>query len=164
MGRTWLLRGVAVAVLAVLVAAWAFGLAKIGGDPSPAASPPAPPVSESSFSPAVFDIVGSIVVEKEKVRRTRDATSEDALTDPSTDAFDEPTDAPGTPAPTSPDPTSPEPSDEPSDPPPSPPTPSNPPTNPPANPPTNPPAPPAEECTDLLDILDCVLDPITGSP
>lgn len=156
MSRIWLLRGGAAAIFGVLVGAWAVGLAGFSGSISPPDKIPAPASPEDS---QVWDIVHSTVMERAKPRRTRDAErSEDALAEPTPTTSDEPTDAPSS-SPTSPSssPTTDQPS--PSDPPSS-----NPPSQTPSNPPSNPPSTPADECTDLGDVIDCVLDPITGRP
>jgi hypothetical protein len=156
---TWLARGGVVAILAVLVGAWAVGLVGIGDASSPAAERSSPEPTDESRE---YDVVRAVVVEKAKERRTRDAAP--ALTEPSPDTV---TDDPTTPVPTTPStPDSPDPSEDPSDPStPSTPTPSDPPSsNPPSNPPSSPPTQPAEECTDLSDVVDCVLDPITDRP
>lgn len=153
MGRTrsWLIRGAVVTALAVLVGAWAVGLVGLGDSPSPAAERDRPTTPESSTTPDDQRWAGR----QETPRRTQKADpSEDAVVEPVADTADDPTtDAPSTSDPTSPDtPDSPDPSDEPSD------SPS------PSNPPSNPPSQPDEECTDLSDVLDCVLDPTTGRP
>jgi hypothetical protein len=148
MSRTWLVRGVAVAVFAVLVGAWALGLAGLGGTSAPPARLISPVSPDSS--PAA-EIVRSIVLEKAKPRRTRKADpTQEAVTEPSPDATDEPTDASGTTAPPSPAPTSgpPSPSEEPPD----------------SPTPSNPPSEPDDECDGMGDAIDCVLDPITGRP
>ncbi|KAA1428720.1 hypothetical protein [Nocardioides antri] len=148
MGRIWLLRGVAVAVFAVLVGAWAFGLAGLGTTSSSTPKPtPVPPDSSE-----VSDSQGPTVLQKGKPRRARGPRpSQDALPDPSPTTAD---DTPGTPDPTSaaptPDPT------RPSDDPPS--------SSPPSQTPSRPPSPPADECTDLASTIDCALDPVTGHP
>ncbi len=160
MARTWLVRGAVVTVLAVLVGAWAVGVVGLGGSPSPAAERERPATPQSSTVPDDQRRSGR----QEAPRRTRKADrSEDAVIQPISDTDVDPTaDAPTTPAPTGPG--SPHPSDDPSDSP----SPSNPPTNPPGHPPSHPPSQPpgqpADDCTDLSDALDCVLDPITSSP
>ena len=154
--RTWLIRGAVVTALAVLVAAWAVGIVGLGDSPSPAAERVRSTTPESSTTPDDQRWAGR----QETPRRTRKADpSKDAVVEPIADTADDPTtDAPTTPAPTSPN--TPDPSDEPSDSP----SPSDPPSSPPSNPPSTPPSPPDEECTDPSDVLDCVLDPITGGP
>jgi len=149
MGRTWFIRIAVVTVLAVLVGAWAVGLVGLGDSPSPAAEDEGPSLPNSSTTVPEDD--QRWTGRQETPRRTRDARTQDAV-QPIVDTADEPaTDAPSTSDPTSPStPDSPDPSDEPSDSP--------------SNPPSNPPTQPAEECTDLSDVLDCVLDPITGGP
>ncbi|MDX6234527.1 MAG: hypothetical protein QOH68_3635 [Nocardioidaceae bacterium] len=144
MGRTWLLRGVTVAVFAVLVGAWAVGVAELG-DSSPPADTPNNPVSRDES--AVSDRQHPTVLDKAKSRHTRDAdATQEALAEPSPDT-DEPTDvAPSTPGPTGTH------TQDPSD------------SSPPSHPPSSPPSEPAEECTDLPGVIDCVLDPITGHP
>ena len=150
---TWLARGGVVAILAVLVAAWAVGLVGIGDTSSPAAERSSP---ESTDESREYDVVRAVVVEKAKERRTRDAAP--VLTEPSPDTV---TDDPTTPVPSTPStPESPDPSEDPSTPSPSSPPSSNPPSNPPSSPPTQ----PADECTDLSDVVDCVLDPVTDRP
>ena len=144
MGRTWLLRGVAVTVFAVVVGAWAVGLAQLGNG-----SPP----NEKPSTPASSDDPDSIVLEKPTPPRKREADpSREGRTGPRADTTGAPADdATGTPTQPSTTPTSdpPSPSQEPSDPSPQPQTPSSPPSEPP------------DECTDLVD---CVLDPITSQP
>jgi hypothetical protein len=150
MSRTWLLRGVAVAVFAVLVGAWAMGFAPTDDKPPPPENVVSPVSPDKSRAP---DGKRSTGPEKTKPRRTREATpSQAAFTEPSPDTVAEPTDdGASTPAPTSPDPTS------------DPPEPSDSPTRPPQTP-SNPPTQPEEECTGLGDALDCVLEPITDRP
>lgn len=153
MSRTWLLRGVAVAVFAVLVGAWAMGFAPAEDTPPPPENVVSPVSPDRSRAP---DGKRSTGPERMKPKRAREATPSQAASTESPDTVAEPTDDdPSTSAPTSPDPTSdsPEPSDGPSDSPTRPPqTPSNPPTH------------PEEECTDLGGVLNCVLEPITDRP
>ncbi len=139
-----MLRGVAVAVSAVLVGAWAVGLAEFG-DTSSSTEDVTTPVSPDG-SP-VPDSQHSTVPEKAKPRRTREAgPSREALTEPSPDTTDEQADdAPGTPDP-------PGTSEKPSN------------SSPPPQAPSNPPSQPADDCTDLGVVADCALDPITGRP
>ena len=147
MGRTWLLRGVAVAVVAVVASAWAMGLAQLGNAPSS---------SEKPTTPVSSDDPSSTVLETAKPRRTRESDrSRERLTEPSTDTTSGPADkSPGTPAPTStaPTPDPPGPSQDPSD------------SSPPPQTPSTSPSQPADDCTDPLADIDCVLDPITGHP
>ena len=163
MSRTWLLRGAAVAVFGVLVGAWTGGLVGTG-ETAPPASKPNNVVS--SEAPAADD-EDPVVFEQARLRRARDrGASRSALTEPSPSATATPTDRasdPTTSGPTSdaPTPDEPSPSDEPSD------KPSDKPTDPatPSEPgPSSPPTQPSEECTELVEVLDCVLDPITGGP
>jgi hypothetical protein len=149
MGRTWLLRGVAVAVFAVLVGAWAVGVVGLGDTPPAPARQSTRVSDDSSRAP---DDRGPILREKSRHDRDSDQT-EDAVTDPSPVNADEPLDEdPATPAPTSTGPDPDDPSEVPSDPPP------------PSHTPSTPPSQPSDDCTDLPAIVDCVLDPITGRP
>lgn len=136
MSRIWLLRVGVIAVLAVLVGSWGLGLAGFGDTPPPTKKVTSPVAPDESTVPVIHR---SIVIEKAKPRRTRDAEPSPAALTP--EAVDEPVDdTPTTTAPTGPDATPHEPSEAPSG----------------APPPSNPPTPPADECTDLID---CVLDP-----
>jgi hypothetical protein len=147
MGRTWLLRGVTVAVFAVLVGAWAVGVAELG-DSSPPADKSHAPVSRDEA--AVSDRQDSTVAEKTKPRHTRDADpTQEALAEPSPDTTETIPDAPA-PTGTTPDPS--DPTDEPSD------------STPPSHAPSTPPSQPTDDCTELVGVLNCVLDPITGHP
>jgi hypothetical protein len=149
--RAWLIRGVAVAAVAVLVGAWALGLAELGGSASPPDRDRAPVSSDRSEAPDTYEIQRAAVLERAKPRRSRSSEpSPDARTEPSPDASDEPVDDDTD----TPDPT---PTDEPTDPD----DPSAQPSSPPAPTPSDPPTQPDDECTDLLG---CVLDPITGGP
>jgi hypothetical protein len=151
MGRTWLNRGIVIAVVAVLAGAWTVGVSGLRGSDSPSDDrPPASP--ESSVAPENDGPVARGNVKPP--RETKKSRSKDPITEPVVDADDRPaTDAPTTPPPETPDST-PDSPDVPDDPPdsPTPPTPSDPPSE------------PSDECTDLLSTLDCVLDPITGHP
>lgn len=153
MGRTWLLRGSAVAVVAVLVGAWALGLAELGEAPSAPANVTTPVSPDNSRNP---DAQRSAGPEKAKPRRNRDGASP-SESSPST-VVEPAADVPGTEAPPSsthtPSPT--DPSGQPSNPPP--------PTHPPTHPPSNPPSQPSDDCDDLTEVLDCVLNPVTGRP
>lgn len=150
------MRGGAIVILASLVGAWALGLAEAGSNEEPPPPNVVKPI-EPDDSPN-YDIKGSSIVEKSDAPRTRNADpSEDADVEPIVDTGDETTDEvdgdPADPTPDSPDPTP----DSPD------PTPDSPdPTTPP--PPTDPPGQPEEECTDLVSVLNCVLDPITSQP
>ena len=143
MSRTWLLRGGAVAVFVVLVGAWAVGLAAGFGDGPPTPEKVAVPAEPDDTTVPV--IHRSIVVEKAKSRRTRDA-------DPTQEASPEPVDGPTDDDPTTPAPTTPAPT-----------TPSGPSDGPPTTPPGSPhtPRPSDDECD---NVVDCALDPVTGRP
>jgi hypothetical protein len=152
MGRTWLVRGAVAAVVAVLVGAWAVGVSGLGDSRSPTTDRTTPASPDSSRVP---EVERPAVRERVKPRRARKAArNRDAVTERSPDSADEPADdAPRTSAPKSPHPT-PDPtgtSDEPSDPPP-----------PPA--PSDPPSQPSDDCTDLVAVIDCVLNPVTAHP
>ena len=150
MGGTWLVRGAAGAVVAVLAGAWAVGVAGQGDETRPPGQESPTPSSPDTSSPPENE--RSVDSKKVKPPRLRDvAESPDPVTEPTPDTDVEPTDdAPSTPVPTSPEPTPDEPSIDP--PPPPPPGPSDPPSE------------PSDECTDLLGDLDCVLNPITAQP
>jgi hypothetical protein len=152
MGRTWLVRGIVVAIVAVLAGAWAVGVSGLGDSGSPTAERTTPASPDSSRAP---EDERAAVLEKVKPRRPqRTGRSQDAVSEPSPDVADDPADdAPSTPPPTSahPTPDPPGPSDDPSDSP-RPPTPSDPPSE------------PSDECTDLASVIDCILNPVTANP
>lgn len=154
MSKTWLLRGMAVAVFVVLVGSWGVGLVDLGDTPSSSGEGPSKPVPPPPDSEPASHGQRSDVLERANRRRTREAgTTEAALTEPSAVTDDDPThDASGTPTPTSTAP-SPDPSD-----------PSEPASPTPPSTPSNPPSEPAGECSDLAAVVDCALDPITGRP
>ena len=150
MSRTWMLRGVATAVFAVLVGAWVVGFA--GTDEKPPLpenvvkpiSPDSAPWQDTERSPEPGE---------KKPRRTRGADPSRAALTESPDAVVEP--AANTPsAPASPDQTT------------APPSASHEPSNPPSSPhtPGDPPTQPDEECTDLDGAIDCALEPVTDRP
>lgn len=150
------MRGGAVAIVAVLVGAWALGLAEAGDEDK---SPPPNVVKpvDPGDSPT-YDIRRSKSVEKSDAPRTRQPDpTQQAVVESIVDTADDPTPDSVDPTPDSVDPTpdAPDPGWDPQDP-------STPP--PPSNPPSNPPNEPEEECTDLVSVLNCVLDPITGQP
>lgn len=147
MSRIWLLRGCAAAVLAVLIGAWALGVA--GGDSgSPSkeeAGDPVPADTSTSEEP-------SDVVETTKPRRAREsATTTDPTDEATPDAVD---DASGEVAGVAETRT---PSAKPT-PRPSAQTPK------PTKKPTPTPSQPADGCTDLVGVIDCLLAPITTQP
>lgn len=151
MGKTWLIRGVVVAVVAVLVGAWGVGVSGLRDTDKPSEDrPPASP--DRSIAPE-FD--SSVVRDKAKAPRAdKKDQPEDAATEPNLDAGNAPADdAPVKPAPETTDPTpdSPGGSQGPEDPPPPP-------------PPSDTPNQPTDECTDLLSTIGCVLDPIVPDP
>ncbi len=154
MGRTWLVRGVAVAVLAVLLGAWAVGVSGLreSDGASPERDTPTSPERSQApdVEPAVDDEGDTVKPPRiRKVDRTRDAADE-----PSRETDEPAGDVPASPSPTEGPPTA-DPTvkdEDPSDQPPPPP------------PPTTPPTDPSDECTDLLGVLDCVLDPVTAGP
>ena len=151
--KTWVLRGGAVTVLTALVGAWAVGLAEVGDSGPPGGRNTAPATADDSPRPVIHR---AIVVKRAEPRRTRGTDpSQAASTEAGPDAAEDPaTEVPSASGPTSEAPT-PDPSD-PSDPSPDPsPTP---------DPPSSPPSQPGEECTDLVSVIDCALDPITGQP
>jgi hypothetical protein len=159
--KTWLLRGGAVAVFAVLAGAWGVGFADLDDSSPSAQKPPAPVAPE--VQPRLDGQRWVVLPEAQKPRRSRDRdVAQAVLTEPGADAADAPTASPDAAPPTSTAP-DPDPSSSP-DPSPSQPGPSNPPSTPPTNPPSEPPGEPADGCTELGDVVDCVLDPITGSP
>lgn len=155
MSKTWLLRGVAVAIFVVLVGSWGVGLVDLGDTPSssgegPSTSVPPPPDSE----PASHGQRSNVLEKANRQRTRRAGTTDAALTEPSAVTAEDATDdSSGTPTPTSSAP-----SPDPSDPSEQPGTPTPPPT------PSNPPSEPAGECSDLAAVVDCALDPITGRP
>jgi|GEM_PF-6067064 len=161
MSRTWLLRGATVAVVGVLVGAWTGGLVGTGDTAPPASKPNNVVATESAAAPESDD---PAVFEQAELRRPRDrGASRAALTEPSPSATEAPTDDAPDSDPTSEAPTadqsspSEEPSDQPSDKPSDSPSPSEP-------GPSSPPTQPSEECTELVEVLDCVLHPITAAP
>jgi hypothetical protein len=158
MGRTWLLRGCALAVFAVLGGAWATGVVALGDTPPPATKHTAP---ETSHRPDAVRFQHGSVLERAKVRRAHEAKpSQAAVVEPTPSSTGEPTDgAPstsGTPSPSDPGqghthsgpsgggggPGTPHPTD----------------------PGTPPPSQPSQDCTQLSDVLNCVLAPITSHP
>lgn len=149
------MRGVAVAVFAVLVSAWAVGLAGLGDTAASSENPTEPDLPNSVTE---YDGWRSALHDQPEPRRSRKARpSPVALAETSPAAVDGPTDAPGTPDPSTTAPTT--------DPPgPSDPTTSPPPSSTPSHPPSSPPTTPGHECTDLPGVIDCALDPITGRP
>jgi hypothetical protein len=150
--KTWLLRGGAVAVIAALVGAWAVGLAGAGDSGPPGGRHATAATSDDPPRPVIHR---AIVVKRAEPRRTSGTDpSPAAFTEAGPDAAEEPaTELPSAPGPTS-DATTPDPSDPSLSPDPSP-TP---------DPPSSPPSRPGEECTDLVSVVDCALDPITGRP
>ncbi|WP_183100886.1 hypothetical protein [Nocardioides pelophilus] len=155
MSKTWLLRGVAVAIFVVLVGSWGVGLVDLGDTPSSSGEGPSTPVPPPPDSePASHGRLSNVLEKANRQRTRRAATTEAASTEPSAVTVDDATDdASGTPTPTtaapSPDPS--DPSEQPGSP--------TPPTT-----PSNPPSEPDGECTDLAAVVDCALDPVTGRP
>lgn len=157
MFRIWLLRGCALAVVAVLLGAWASGVVGHGDSPSPAAQVAEP--DRAGDPPAMTRVQPGGVLEKARHRHHRKAHRSEQPTPESTpSASDDPTTeapAPSTPSdtphtPDSPDPSQPShPSDHPSQ------------SNPPPDDPSQTPSEPSDDCS---TVLDCVLDPITGGP
>ncbi|MCX6398352.1 MAG: hypothetical protein NTX33_00280 [Propionibacteriales bacterium] len=151
MSKIWLLRGCAAAVLAVLVGAWALGVANGGDSSSPKkeAGDPAPADTSSVAS----DEPSAVETTEPEGASTTDATedtTEDAVDEPTPDTVESPGEVAGivetqTPsAKPKPRPASQTPK--------------------PSNTPTPTPSQPADECTDLAHVLDCVLAPITTKP
>jgi hypothetical protein len=160
MGRTWMLRGSAVSVVAVLGCAWAAGVVSLGGSAAPAAKHA---TTESHDGPAAVHFQhGSVLERATPTRRTHQAKTENvALTEPTESALDDPTDAPSS---TSPPPPTPGQTHSPSGPSGSSggggtgiPQPSDPGTTPPSD-------DPSQNCTQLSQVLGCVLAPITSHP
>ncbi len=151
MGRTWYVRGITIAVCAVLAGAWTVEVSGLRDSDSP--SEERRPIAPESSIPPELDPPA----DHEKVRSPRPTEkprSRDSDTEPIVDADNEPTsDDPSSPASETPGPTpdSPPGPEGPSDPP-APPTPSDPPDE------------PSDQCTDALSVLDCVLNPVTGHP
>lgn len=165
MGRTWLTRGVVAAVVVLLLGAWSvevFGLR--GSDDAPPADRDAPATPERTEAPDSEPVVDESRDRAPKVRRT---TRPQQRVTPRADREQR-----GTPASPSATPSSPSsPSSPPAPPPQTPPTDSPDPsmdgpgpTKSPSPPPNTPQDPPSDECTDLLGVLDCVLNPITSGP
>ena len=150
MGRTWLVRGTAVAVFAVLVGAWAVGVAGLR-DPGPSSEERRPASPEPSVAP---EHERPIVSEETRSPRARPTDGpRDAVRKPRPDNDDAPaTEDPRTPPPSTPDrtPDPPAPTEDPPDSP-RPPGPSGTPS-------------PDDDCGGLAGTVDCLLDPITGPP
>lgn len=159
MSRTWLLRGAAVAVFAMLVGAWALGAADVGGGGSE------PPEKATPASPEEIPETGLqrvAVPADAKPRRSRSAEpTPDALPDPSAtpDGTTTPGEVAGTSA-TAPS-KSPRPTSSKSPRQPRKPRSSNTPAPSPDSPTTE---EPSDRCTDLGEVLNCVLAPITTRP
>lgn len=157
MFRIWLLRGCALAVVAVLLGAWVSGVVGHGDSPSPAAQVAEP--DRAAEPPAMTRVQPGGVLEKDRRRHHRKAqrsveptpeSTPSTVDDPTTEAPD-----PATPSDTSQAPDSPDPSDQsgPSD------HPSH--SSPPPDDPSQTPSEPSDDCS---TVLGCVLDPITGGP
>ena len=151
MGRTWLLRGTAAAVFAVLLGAWAVGVSGLRDSDSPSEErPPATPGSSTAPEDERSVVRGN---GKPLRPRTTDRPR-DEVRKPRPDTDDPtPSDSPGTPPPRSPDPTpdAPAPTEDP-------------PKSPEPPGPSDPPDTPTDDCTDLPSAIDCLLDPVTGQP
>lgn len=155
MSRTWLVRGAVAAVLAVLAAAWVLGIAGLGSGTTAKGKDEAdgPKPADVSTTSGVDPLV---VVETTDPQSVADETSpsanpsEDAADDPSTEAVEEADDEPSRVPAKSGSKPKPSPSPKPS----STPRPS----------PTPTPTQPAQECTDLVTVVDCILAPITTKP
>ena len=148
------MRGGAVVILAALVGAWALGLAEAGDNEK---SPPPNVVKpiDPDDSP-LYDIQRSSVVKKSDAPRTRQPDPSDAR---SSSRSRTPPTRPRRTAATGPDPRRAR-----TRRPPLPTRRRTPRIRPTPQPPTNPPGEPEQECTDLVSVLNCVLDPITGQP
>ncbi|GAA3835622.1 hypothetical protein [Nocardioides panacisoli] len=159
MGRTWMLRGSAVSVVAVLGCAWAGGVVGLGGSPAPAAKHTTTATTETHDRAAAVHYQHGSVLERATPRRTHEAKPENvAYTEPTQSAVDDPTDAPSSTSTTPPAPgqthspsgpsggggtTIPQPSHDPS---------------------TPPSGDPSQDCSQLSQVLGCVLAPITHHP
>lgn len=157
MSRTWLVRGAVAAVLAVLAAAWVLGIAGLGSgttakDKDEADGPKPADVSTTSGSDPL------VIVETTDPQSAADETSpsanpsEDAADDPSTEAVEVAADEPSRVPVKSDSKPTPKPSPSPK------------PTPTPRPSPTPTPTQPAQECTDLVSVVDCILAPITTKP
>lgn len=148
MGGTWLVRGAAGVVVAVLLGAWGIGVAGSGDPRPPTQERPSPTPPAGSEAPESERPLGG--QEEADPPRARELDEfRDQIPEPKPSTAHEPTDdAPSAPAPTSLEPTP--------DPPASLDTP--PPTR------SDPPREPSDDCTDLLGAVDCVLNPITAQP
>lgn len=155
MSRTWLVRGAVAAVLAVLAAAWVLGIAGLGSGTTAKGKDEAdgPKPADVSTTSGVDPL---LVVETTDPQSAADETSpsanpsEDAADDPSTEAVEEADDEPSRVPAKSGSKPKPSPSPKPSSTPRPSPTPS--------------PTQPAQECTDLVTVVDCILAPITTKP
>jgi hypothetical protein len=161
MGRTWMLRGSAVSVVAVLGCAWAAGVVSLGGSAAPAAKHT---TTESHDRPAAVHFQhGSVLERATPARRTHQAKTENvAFTEPTEPALVDPTDAPSSTSTTPPAPGQTH-------------SPSGPtggsggggasipqPTHDPGTP--SPSDDPSQGCSQLSQVLGCVLAPITSHP
>lgn len=152
MGRTSLIRGIAVVVVAMLAVAWAVGVADLGSSSPPSDGPSGPPSPEPSTR---IDDGTPVVQERPTPRPTEKPPPPRRQTaDPSPDTVEPVGVLPTTPAPPTPSPSTEAPGsfESPSQHSPSP------------HEPSDPPGQPSDDCTELLAVVDCVLDPITGHP
>lgn len=160
--RTWLMRGGAVVILGALVGAWALSFAQPDEEEKPA---PNVVQTEDPDDGRTYDVQRAGYVKKAKKKRAdKPEQTEDAAETAVEQATDAATTAPP-PSTTDPDPT-PTGSDPTTPAGPKPTKPTKPPKTPGPSPnqPTNPPTQPGQECTDLISVINCVLDPITGRP
>lgn len=154
MSRTWLVRGAVAAVLAVLAAAWVLGIAGLGSSTTAKGKDEADGPKPAEVS-TTSDVDPLVVVETTDPQSAADETSPSAnpsdepTSVPDEESSDEPSTVPVKATPTS----KPKPKPSSATPKPSP-----------SSQPTPTPTEPAQECTDLVTVVDCILAPITTRP
>lgn len=153
LSKTWLVRIAVAGVLAVLVGAWAVGVARTGETSAAKEDTSAPSPSDS---PTDSDDDPYEIVETTDPGETSSATpSEDASSEATPDAVDPETGEPvGVPVTSKPSPTAT----------PKPPAQTPKPTSKPTPTPTPSPTQPSNSCTELTGVVDCILAPITSKP